>query len=360
MKAFKTLSALALLAISTAHANAAVSAKWLETAHDFGAFDEDMGRVSTDFRLVNTGDEPLMIFAARASCGCTIPSYTKEPVAPGDTAVIKVVYDPTGRPGKFDKKVKVETNSTPRQTVLQITGVVIGASNTLRARFPIEVGKLKLRRDIIPFGEILKGRTKTAFLEGYNQSPDTLRPALKGLPRYITAQIEPEIVPPGEQVTFTLFYNTTGETDWGLTTHEATILSDTPDGTEHTVDVTAIVNEDFSKLTKAELEKAPDIALSSSSVDFGEMTKGDKRAAEITIDNFGKNELIIRKVSSSDPCVTVKASKTKIKGGGNAVLEIKADTSKSADKMLNARIVLITNDPDRPVTNIRVTGEYIK
>lgn len=358
MKILRVLPAAALLALSAFNAAGATSAKWLETSHDFGAFDEDMGRVSTDFRLVNTGDEPLMIYAARASCGCTIPSYTKEPIAPGDTAVIKVVYDPAGRPGKFDKKVKVETNSDPRQTILVIKGVVIGASNTLRARFPIEVGKLKLRRDIVPVGEILKGRTKTAFLEGYNQSPDTIRPSINGLPRYITVQTEPQCVPPGEQVTFTLFYNTAGENDWGLATHEATVKSDTRGEASHLINVTAIINEDFSKMTKSELEKAPKIALSDSRIDFGSIKKGEKKSGEIRIDNFGKDELIIRKISSSDPCVNVKASKTKIKGGGNAVLKINADTSKSNDKMLNARVTIITNDPDRPVSNIRVTGEY--
>ncbi|MCM1093331.1 MAG: DUF1573 domain-containing protein [Lachnospiraceae bacterium] len=357
MNILRVLPALAL-AVSALSANGATSAKWLETSHDFGAFDEDMGRVSTDFRLVNTGNEPLMIYAARASCGCTIPSYTKEPIAPGDTAVIKVVYDPAGRPGKFDKKVKVETNSDPRQTILVIKGVVIGASNTLRARFPIEVGKLKLRRDIVPVGEILKGRTKTAFLEGYNQSSDTIRPSIEGLPKYITVQTEPQCVPPGEQVTFTLFYNTAGENDWGLATHEAKINSDSRGGASHDINVTAIVNEDFSKMTKAELEKAPKIALSETRIDFGTIKKGEKKSGEINIDNFGKNELIIRKISSSDPCVSVKASKTKIKGGGNAVIKINADTSKSNDKMLNARITIITNDPDRPVSNIRVTGEY--
>ncbi len=360
MNLFRILPATVLLIISSITVHGTVTTKWLETSYDFGAFDEDMGKVSTDFHLVNTGDEPLIIYAARASCGCTIPSYSKEPIAPGDTAVIKVVYDPSGRPGKFNKKVKVETNSNHRHTILEINGVVIGASNTLRARFPIEVGKLKLRRDIVPIGEILKGRTKTSFLEGYNQSPDTIRPSIEGLPKYITVQTEPQCVPPGEQVTFTLFYNTAGEKDWGLTTHEATIRSDAKDGNTHTIDVTAIINEDFSNLTKTELEKASKIALSDTRIDFGEIKKGEKRTGEIKVDNFGKNELIIRKISSSDPCVNVKLSKTKIKGGGNATLKISADTSKSTAKMLNARVTIITNDPDRPVSNIRITGEYIK
>ncbi|MDE7125423.1 MAG: DUF1573 domain-containing protein, partial [Muribaculaceae bacterium] len=48
-------------------------AKWLSTTHNFGAFSEETGIVTTTFRVVNTGDEPLLILAARANCGCTTP-----------------------------------------------------------------------------------------------------------------------------------------------------------------------------------------------------------------------------------------------------------------------------------------------
>lgn len=113
MRLTRYFPALALLLLSIPAANAASQAKWLETSHDFGAFDEDMGRVSTDFRLVNTGNEPLIIYAARASCGCTIPSYTKEPIAPRDTATIKVVYDPAGRPGNLTRKSRLKPTATP-------------------------------------------------------------------------------------------------------------------------------------------------------------------------------------------------------------------------------------------------------
>lgn len=346
-----------LIAVSSALCNAAPQVKWLETTHDFGAFDEDMGNVTADFRLVNTGDEPLVIYAARASCGCTIPSYTKEPVEPGDTAVVKVVYNPTGRPGKFDKKVKIETNTRPSQSIIDIKGVVIGASNTLRSRFPVEVGRLKLRRDMVPFGEILKGRTKTAFLEGYNQSNDTIVPVISGLPKYITLQTQPSKVPPGEQVTFTFFYNSAGENDWGLTTRNITVSPGSGEDMSKTVSLTAIVNEDFSALSKAELENAPKIAISVNSVDFGTIRRGEKREMEFKIENYGKDNLIVRKISSSSPSVKVKLSKNTIKSGGNATVKVTVDAPGENDDMLNERITLITNAPDRPVSNLRVTGE---
>lgn len=69
--------------------------------HDFGTFDEDGGNVSAEFRFSNTGNKPLEITSVRATCGCTVPEYSREPIAPGENGVIKVTYNPKGRPGKI-------------------------------------------------------------------------------------------------------------------------------------------------------------------------------------------------------------------------------------------------------------------
>jgi len=63
-----------------------------DTSHDFGTIAEDGGNVTHEFKFTNTGDAPLMIVNASASCGCTRPSYPKKPVAPGKTDKIKVTY----------------------------------------------------------------------------------------------------------------------------------------------------------------------------------------------------------------------------------------------------------------------------
>ena len=77
-----------------------------------------------DFVLVNNGTEPLIISNAQGSCGCTVPSFPKEPIAPGAKAVISVKYD-TNRPGQINKSVTVTTNVKDNPTkVLFIKGTV--------------------------------------------------------------------------------------------------------------------------------------------------------------------------------------------------------------------------------------------
>jgi hypothetical protein len=75
------------------------------------------------FKFKNTGTEPLVIKNARGSCGCTVPSFKKEPIAPGETSEIEVRYD-TQRVGDFSKSITIETNEGEQPRVLMIKGKV--------------------------------------------------------------------------------------------------------------------------------------------------------------------------------------------------------------------------------------------
>lgn len=77
-----------------------------------------------EFLFTNNGKEPLIITNARGSCGCTVPSWPREPIAPGESGVIKVKYD-TQRVGPINKSVTVNTNSSTPVTTLRIKGKVM-------------------------------------------------------------------------------------------------------------------------------------------------------------------------------------------------------------------------------------------
>ena len=78
--------------------------------HDYGNIKYG-GEPNWTFEFKNTGNEPLIITNAKGSCGCTVPDWPKEPIAPGATGVIKVKYD-TNRPGPINKSVTISTNVT--------------------------------------------------------------------------------------------------------------------------------------------------------------------------------------------------------------------------------------------------------
>lgn len=92
--------------------------------YDFGTIQEADGPVTHEFIFTNTGDAPLIIVSAKASCGCTKPQIPKAPIKPGESAKVRVTYNPVGRPGEFEKNIRVTTNLEDR-TSLKIKGVVI-------------------------------------------------------------------------------------------------------------------------------------------------------------------------------------------------------------------------------------------
>ena len=80
-----------------------------ETSHDFGTIDEGT-RATYEFEFSNTGDSNLILNNVQASCGCTVPTWPRQPIKPGEKNKITVVYNSAGRPGDFHKSITVTTN----------------------------------------------------------------------------------------------------------------------------------------------------------------------------------------------------------------------------------------------------------
>ena len=90
--------------------------------HDFGVIPEEGGKVTTTFVFKNTGKKNFVITKVQASCGCTTPDWSKEPIAPGKKGYVKATYNPAGRPGNFSKSITVTSNAGT--VVLNIKGQV--------------------------------------------------------------------------------------------------------------------------------------------------------------------------------------------------------------------------------------------
>lgn len=97
--------------------------KFEKLTHNFGKFSENAPKVTTVFKFTNVGDAPLVINQAVASCGCTVPEYTKAPIKPGEQGTIKITYNGAGKfPGHFKKSITVRTNGKVEMTRLYIEG----------------------------------------------------------------------------------------------------------------------------------------------------------------------------------------------------------------------------------------------
>lgn len=130
-----------------------------ETDHDFGTIEEGTQATHT-FTFRNEGNAAVRLTAVEASCGCTTPEWTREPVAPGETGTVTAVYDSEGRPGPFRRSIHIETDGKPAETTLYIRGDVAYPD----IEDGVAQGQVVLDREQIDFGSVSPNRRVTAVV----------------------------------------------------------------------------------------------------------------------------------------------------------------------------------------------------
>lgn len=122
MKKILMLAVMMIAIATSAIAQKQAQIKFDKTTWNFGTFPETAIQ-SCVFTFKNEGDAPLIINQAVASCGCTVPTYTKKPVMPGEKGELKVTYNGKGKfEGHFKKSITVRTNGTPEVVRLYVEG----------------------------------------------------------------------------------------------------------------------------------------------------------------------------------------------------------------------------------------------
>ncbi len=205
----KKLLTLCLLAIAfTGHAQAVMQ---FETdSHDFGNVPE--GTMAThEFKFKNTGNQPVVIANVQASCGCTTPDWTKTPVLPGKSGIIRAMYSSAGRPGVFNKTVTVTSNAAEPSKVLSIKGSVLTKAEikpTLTAAQLAQSPHLVLNTDTHDFGKMEMGQQPTArfTVKNTGKSPLVLGALTAGC-YCVGYKTPPAPIAPGQSAVVELLYN---------------------------------------------------------------------------------------------------------------------------------------------------------
>jgi hypothetical protein len=314
--------------------------QFANTKHDFGNVKEANGPVSHVFTFKNTGNAPLVIQNVETSCGCTSPEYTKEPVLPGKSGIVKATFDPSGRPSYFDKTLTVVSNAENNRVVLNIKGNVEAKVLTVEEQYPFGIDKVRFKKDIIELYKVLSTGVRTETLEVINTGATPAVLVFENVPPHITIKAEPVSIPAGAKGVINCTYNAAKKKDFGLSTDNITVkIKDT----KGTLTVRADIEEDFSALTPAELEKAPVAMVKNTNHQFDTIKKGSKITGTFEIKNEGKSDLLIRKITSDCNCVTSSIAATAIKPGKSTTLKLELTANESGEKFYGTTVV--TNAP---------------
>lgn len=327
-----------------------------EAVHDFGTIEEADGPATTVFNFTNTGQKPLLVKHASASCGCTTPEFTKEPVGPGKTGFIKVTYNPKNRPGIFNKTVTVTSNAVEPIKRLIIKGDVKPRPRTIADSYPFQMGPLRLKNSHVSFTKIKSGSKKTVTITMANSNEsEPLIVQFLDLPSHVTTSPDKVIINPNQKKDVTFTYDTQVKNDWGFVMDYVKLDLNGVKDSKNRLTLSATIEENFAELSAAELAKAPKIVVDNPSFDFGTIKSGEKVEHMYKITNTGKSDLIIRKVKSSCGCTAVLPSSKVIHPGETSDLKTVFNSRGKKGRQYKS-VTVITNAPESPTTTLRIGG----
>ena len=316
----------------------------LNTEHDFGVFKEEAGRQTFNFILTNTGDSALMITNVVPSCGCTTPEWTKTPIPPKGQGKVTAIYDPANRPGVFNKTLTVHSNAKPGIVVLVIKGEVQPREKTVEELFTFPVGKVRFESNHLAFTEIKKTEKKIRVMQVINTSKEPVKLEFEGAPSYLELKANPLTLKPGQKGIIEGTYDASKNPQWGDVSITVNLKLNDSVQTAKYFYVSAKLVEDFSTLSKAELENAPVFKVAETTVDIGKMDPATTRDVEFRYINAGKRDLIIRNIRPSCGCTAVQQGSTVIKPGESSTIKATFNSGSYNGKVTKA-IYVYTNDP---------------
>jgi len=326
--------------------------------HDFGKFREEAGKQKFDFVVMNTGDQPLVIKNIVASCGCTMPEWTKSPIGPKSTGTITAIYDPANRPGTFSKTLSVYTNSKPEVTVIVLKGEVIPREKTVEELFMFPVGSVRFESNHLAFTNVKKTERKIRTMQVINTSNQPAKIEFENVPPHLTIKANPVTLKPGQKGLIEGTYDATKNQSWGYTTDMLRIKVN--DGQEKNVyyAVSANLVEDFSGLTKEEIANAPVFGIDSKTFNLGRIQGSTANNVEFKFTNNGKSDLVIRYIKASCGCTALQqgVQGQAIKPGESSSIKAVFNSGGYKGKVTKA-IYVYTNDPKNSEVVLMVSAE---
>ncbi len=357
----KKIILLATIVATTLLANAQrEKITFLETSYDYGMINESGAPVTHKFLFVNEGKEAMRIQGAKASCGCTTPGWSQNPIFPGDTGYVEATYDPDNRPGNFYKTIMVYFEKTMLKEELKIMGFVQPTlGDKAYINYPKNNGFMRFKSQNLNVGsaDLNEPITKIFQVQNNSASPMTLELVDK-LPSEANVVFEPQTIPSKFVGNIRVTYTATESTPFGMSKFPLKIKTNDIQNKEKTFWVHISVQESFTEEQKNDPNR-PVLSIPKKDIFLGNITEGESTKTSITYTNTGKSPLTIRSINSSCSCIVTKSKKNQIAPGASATIKVKFDaTGKSS--YVNSKITFTTTDPVNPKQEVAVRAKVVK
>ncbi|MEO1050798.1 MAG: DUF1573 domain-containing protein [Bacteroidota bacterium] len=326
-----------------------------EITHDFGNIQEEDGPVTHEFVFTNNSDKPVKILNVRASCGCTTPDWSKEPVAPGENGFIQAQYNPKNRPGSFSKSLTITTDLEDLVVRLFIKGNVTPKVKSIDEELNVVLGGIRVKYRGFNMQRVKTTDTPTVREFDVYNSSDTIITFLDKLdgPDHIKVSFVPQALSPKQKGKIFVTYNGKSRNDLGFMSDNVTFYTDEKESPGKSISVYATIEEYFPPMTQEQLAMAPHLNIADNTHDFGKVLQGKKVSTKFTLTNSGKSDLNIRKVKANCGCTISKLEKEDLKPGESTAIKVTFD-SKNRRGNQQKSVTIYSNDPTAPTQRVTI------
>jgi hypothetical protein len=260
--------------------------------------------------------------------------------------------------GHFYKQAAVKSNGSKQPVYLTMKGVVLPEVQDYSGNYPYRMGSLLIDKEAVEFDDVNQGDQPQQVIHLMNDGEKEMHPSVMHLPSWLTAQVEPERLPPGHAGKITLTLNTKAIRTLGLTQSNVYIAQQLGEtvSSDNELSVSAVVLPDLKDLAGGQKAFAPKLSLSSPELDLGAFDGKTKKSGEIVITNTGRTALTISALQMFTPGLRVTLDDREIRAGGSTKLKVTAFRDELSRVRTQPRVLMITNDPEhaKVVINIRV------
>lgn len=333
------------------------NAEFVEDTFDFGDVNEGDGPIVHEFEFTNTGKAPLIISNVKASCGCTTPGWSKEPVLPGKKGFVKAQYNPLNRPGAFKKSLTITSDGESPRTVLYIQGKVIPRMKTVEEELRIQIGAMRVKNKTVNMGRVTTEKPGIREVDVYNDSDSAFSFTKKMIgPKFIALSFQPETLQPKEKGKIRIAYDPNFKDNLGFQNHSVKFYTDEAEDEEKELNIMATITEYFPPMSAEEKAKAPQLNITDRIYDFGKIARGTSKETKFELVNTGKTSLNIRKIIPNCSCIQAKLDSYDIEPGGSTTLTTTFDSDGRRGNQLK-NITIYSNDPASPTQVVSIKAQ---
>ena len=307
------------------------------------------------FKIKNTGNQPILITRVTPMSSMLKANWSRAPLAPGQTGEISVTFASVNMPENFNYKIMIYSNAKNNRAEAVISGNLVDNPDNPGLLYKFNMNGLKFKTSHIGFNDVYNWQIIYDTVYFINTKKEAVTLGVQYKPAYVSATFVPEKIQSGEKGAIIITYDAPKKNDYGYNYSSLHLKFNDEKSYNNRLSITASIVEDFSKLSKKDLDDAPIAFFDKKEISFGDITKGAKANCDFVLTNTGKSTLFVRKTAASCGCTAVTMGEKALAAGKSTTIRVVFDSSGKSGRQYKS-VTVITNDPKNPEVRLTING----